>query len=138
LRKLLLALAAAAVVGSLAVPASAEQVDIGVTVDNNFGAVAYGTSTKAGETFGAFQIVRISATDSLADPHAVVAGASVAPIAGATTGTATFVVNAHPINGTEPSAFFFTSVVVCTKVGGQVSCLPGVGEHTVISALTGP
>lgn len=138
MRTYLLTLTAAALVGGLTIPASAEQVDIGVSVGNDFSATAYGTSTKAGETFGAFQIVRVSATDSLADPHATVGGSSVPGIAGATTGTATFVVNAHPINGDEPSTFFFTSVVVCVKAGGSVTCAPGVGEHTLISALTGP
>lgn len=140
MRKLIAPLAAAAaVLSGFAVPAHAEQVVIGVTVNDDFSATAVGTSTKPGETFGGFQIVRLSATDSLSDPHATVGGASVPGIAGTTTGVATYVVNAHPMDGDEPSAFVFTSVTVCVKaLGGHVTCTPGIGEGTVISALTGP
>lgn len=138
MRPVLLPLALA-VAAATAVPAHAEQVDIGVVVHDDWSATAYGTSTHPGETFGQFQVVRLSATDSLSDPHVTVGGASVPGFGGSTTGTATYVVNAHPINGDEPSPFVFTSVVVCAKAaGGHVTCAPGVGEHTVISALTGP
>ena len=141
MRKLLVPLVVAASFATPALSAHAEQVDIGVVVGNDFSATAYGTSSKPGETFGQFRIVRVSATDSLADPHLTIGAdgdGTMDGFDGSTTGAATFVVNAHPINGDEPSAFFFTSVVVCTKVAGTVSCLPGVGEHTVISLLTGP
>lgn len=134
-----LALAALAASAALfAVPAHAEQVNIGVTVNSNWGATAYGTSTKPGETFGAFSIVRVSATDSLADPHLTQGGASVPNIADTTAGVATYVVTAHPLNGDEPSPFFFNAVVVCVKAAGSFTCTPSVGEHTVISLLTGP
>ena len=137
MRRLVLPIVAAALAAS-ALPAHAEQVDIGVTVGNDFSATAYGTSTHPGETFGNFEITRVSVTDA-GLPVVTTSGATMAGIPGATAGTATYVVNAHPINGGEPSAFFFTSIVVCTKLPGEnVSCLPGVGEHTVISALTGP
>jgi hypothetical protein len=136
LRKVLIPLALA--VAAAATPAHAEQVRIGVNVADDWSATAYGSSTKPGESFGGFQIVRVSATDSTADPHVTLGGSSVPGFAGSTTGTATYVVNAHPMNGTEPSAFAFTAVVVCAKVAGDVTCAPSVGEHTVISAVTGP
>ncbi len=144
MRKLIAPLAAAAaVLSGFAVPAHAEQVVIGVTVNDDFSATAVGTSTKPGETFGDFQVVRVSATDSLSDPHATTGGASVPGIDGTTTGVATYVVNAHPMDSSnEPKAFFFTSVTVCVKSpavnDGHVVCTAGVGENTVISALTGP
>lgn len=137
-----LALAAAAASAALvAVPAHAEQVDIGVHVNSDFSASAYGTSTKPGETFGAFTITRVSATDATdeVDDVAVIERANEVPaIDGATTGVATYVVSAHPINGDEPSPFFFTAVVVCTKAVGSFVCTQPVGEGTVISLLTGP
>jgi hypothetical protein len=135
MRPLVALAAAAAATATFAVPAHAEQVDIGVHVSSDFGATAYGTSTKPGETFGAFSIVRVSATDSLADPHVTSGGASVAGIAGTTTGVATYVVTAHPLNGDEPSPFFFNAVVACTKAAGSFTCTQSVGEHTVISLL---
>ena len=138
MRKILAPLAIAAAIAAPAVPAHAEQVDIGVVVGNDFSATAYGTSTHPGETFGQFQVVRVSATDSLADPHLTVGAdgdGTMDGFDGSTTGAATFVVNAHPFDGDEPSPFVFTSVVVCTKLSGTVSCLPGAGLHTVISAL---
>ena len=145
MRKLIVPVVGAAItLGALGAPAHAEQVDIGVIVHNNFSAEAYGFSTKPGETFGDFSIYRVSATGSLADPHvregASTGGASVPAIAGADFGTATYVVNAHPMNGDEPSPFFFTSVVVCVRTdpASTIICTQGVGEHTVISLLTGP
>ena len=129
-----LALAAAS-----ALPARAEVVDIGVSVSDDWSATAYGSSTHDGESFGDFTIVRVSATDSLQDPHVTLGGDSVPGFDGSTAGTATYVVNAHPYNGLEPSPIVFTSVVVCAKVPGRgITCAPGVGEHTVITAVTGP
>jgi hypothetical protein len=137
MRSVLALAAAAASAAVFAVPAHAEQVDIGVHVNADFSASAYGTSTKPGETFGAFTVTRVAATDALADPVIVERPNSVPAIPGATTGTATYVVSAHPVNGDEPSPFFFTAVVVCTKAA-RFSCTQSAGEGTVISLLTGP
>lgn len=137
MRRFIAPLAVVAALGASAVPAHAEQVDIGVTVGDDYSATAYGRSDHPGETFGEFQIIRISATDSLSDPRLTVGqegDSTMEGFPGSTTGAVTFIVNAHPIQGSEPEPFVFTSVVVCNRnAEGHVECQPGVGEQTLIA-----
>jgi hypothetical protein len=131
------ALAAAVLAGLASVaPAHAEVVEVNVTVTPHLGATAYAFSDKPGETFDPVSVQRIAVTDAGVDTAS--GTPTVGDIAGVTTGSATYVITAHPAGSTNES-FNFTAVVECalSPATGLV-CTPSAGLHTVITVVTGP
>jgi hypothetical protein len=135
LRPLVAAATVAAGLG-FAVPAHAETVVVDVTVSTHLGATAFAFSDHPGETFSPVSVQRIAVTDKGVDTSS--GTPTVADIAGVTTGSATYVITAHPAGQTN-EAFNFVAVVDCvlSPVTGLV-CTPSVGLHTVITVVTGP
>lgn len=131
--------AAAIAAGSIAMPAAhadPEVVDVNVIVSDHFGATAYATSTKPGETFSPVSVTRIAVTDTGLVTNDT-GTPTVADIPGSTTGTATYLISAHPAGQTNEN-FNFLAVVQCvrTDVTGMV-CTPSVGLHTVVTIFSG-
>lgn len=132
------ALAVGTVAGGLAVaaPAHAETVDVNVIVSDHFGATAYAMSSKDGETFSPVTATRYAVTDAGTDLGTT--ATELPDIDGSTTGSATYVISAHPSGQTNEN-FNFLAVVTCVRTAATgVVCTPSVGLHTVITIVTGP